>query len=166
MRKGTSSCEDVLFLTLFAVTTHFQNALFLFHSLMLVVSLHGNSCVKEYTWTSRKLCISPCALLPIPPPSKCVAHHVAQAASFYRQEVKSDTSHAGHRTTGWISLEVTSLAGFGLPLAISCSKQGQVWCPDQVSWALSGWGLKWLCRCLTVQECCDTTWSPGLTEIE
>lgn len=45
-------------------------------------------------------------------------------------------------------------------------KAGSGVMPDQVSWALSGWGLKWLCRRLTVQECCDTTWSPGLTEIE
>lgn len=64
--------------------------------------LHGNSCVKEYTWASRKICISSCALLSIPPPSKCVSLHVGQAASFFRQEVKSDASHAGCRTTGWV----------------------------------------------------------------
>lgn len=63
-------------------------------------------------------------------------------------------------------MEVTSLAGFWTSLNNLLLEAGSGVMPDQVNWALSTWGLKWLCFCFTLQECCDTTWSPGLTQIE
>lgn len=90
--KGTSSCEDIPYVPLFTITAHFQNALFPFHSLILVkINITGHP--ENYPYF-HVLCY---LLLPH---QKCVAHHVAPAAPFFKQEVKSDSSVAGHRTTG------------------------------------------------------------------
>lgn len=70
---------------------------------------------------------------------QCIAHHVAQAASFFKQEVKSDTSDAGHRTTGYVSLEETS---DWTSLTNLLLKAGSGVRPDQVSRGFIQLGLE------------------------